>query len=67
MLLSTTGLAGLDWVSNIDYWIARERTANHCSEALGTACAAARARYRYGCFEDYGEEPQAYGYAARSI
>ena len=26
--------------------------------------AAARARYRYGCFEDYGEEPQAYGYAA---
>jgi erythromycin esterase-like protein len=28
------------------------------------APAAARARYRYGCFEDYGEEPQAYGYAA---
>jgi erythromycin esterase-like protein len=26
--------------------------------------AAARARYRYGCFEDYREEPQAYGYAA---
>ena len=26
--------------------------------------AAQRARYRYGCFEDYGEEPQAYGYAA---
>jgi erythromycin esterase-like protein len=26
--------------------------------------AAARARYRYGCFEDYGEEPQAYGHAA---
>jgi erythromycin esterase-like protein len=26
--------------------------------------AAARARYRYGCFEDYGEEPQSYGYAA---
>ena len=26
--------------------------------------AAARARYRYSCFEDYGEEPQAYGYAA---
>ena len=26
--------------------------------------AAQRARYRYACFEDYGEEPQAYGYAA---
>jgi erythromycin esterase-like protein len=26
--------------------------------------AAARARYRYGCFEDFGDEPQAYGYAA---
>ena len=25
---------------------------------------AARARYRYSCFEDYGEERQAYGYAA---
>jgi len=25
---------------------------------------AQRARYRYGCFEDYGEDPQAYGYAA---
>ena len=23
-----------------------------------------RARYRYGCFEDFGEDPQAYGYAA---
>lgn len=27
--------------------------------------AAARARYRYGCFENFGEDPQAYGYAAR--
>jgi erythromycin esterase-like protein len=26
--------------------------------------AAERARYRYGCFEDYNEDPQAYGYAA---
>jgi erythromycin esterase-like protein len=26
--------------------------------------AAARARYRYSCFEDAGEDPQAYGYAA---
>ena len=26
---------------------------------------AARARYRYGCFEDFGENPQAYGYAAK--
>src|SRR5207237_1581347 len=26
--------------------------------------AAARARYRYGCFDHYGENPQAYGYAA---
>ena len=26
--------------------------------------AATRARYRYSCFEDYGEEPHAYGYAA---
>lgn len=26
--------------------------------------AARRARYRYGCFEDFGEDPQAYGYAA---
>src|SRR5688572_3352908 len=26
--------------------------------------AAARARYRYGCFEDFGEDTQAYGYAA---
>jgi erythromycin esterase-like protein len=25
--------------------------------------AAERARYRYGCFEHYGEDPQAYGYA----
>src|SRR5207249_2170022 len=25
---------------------------------------AARARYRYGCFEDFGEDSQAYGYAA---
>jgi erythromycin esterase-like protein len=25
---------------------------------------AARARYRYGCFEDFAEDPQAYGYAA---
>jgi erythromycin esterase-like protein len=25
---------------------------------------AARARYRYGCFEDFGEDTQAYGYAA---
>jgi erythromycin esterase-like protein len=26
--------------------------------------AAGRARYRYGCFEHFGEDPQAYGYAA---
>jgi erythromycin esterase-like protein len=26
--------------------------------------AAKRARYRYGCFEQFGEDPQAYGYAA---
>jgi erythromycin esterase-like protein len=26
--------------------------------------AAKRARYRYGCFEDFGEDSQAYGYAA---
>ena len=26
--------------------------------------AAARARYRYACFEHYGEDPQQYGYAA---
>lgn len=26
--------------------------------------AAERARYRYGCFDQYGEDPQAYGYAA---
>src|SRR5438105_11507331 len=26
--------------------------------------AAERARYRYGCFEDFGEDSQAYGYAA---
>jgi erythromycin esterase-like protein len=26
--------------------------------------AARRARYRYGCFEDFGEDSQAYGYAA---
>jgi erythromycin esterase-like protein len=26
--------------------------------------AADRARYRYGCFEDFGEDTQAYGYAA---
>jgi erythromycin esterase-like protein len=26
--------------------------------------AAKRARYRYGCLEDFGEDPQAYGYAA---
>ena len=26
--------------------------------------AAARARYRYSCFEHFGEDPQAYGYAA---
>lgn len=26
--------------------------------------AAARARYRYGCFEQFGEDSQAYGYAA---
>jgi erythromycin esterase-like protein len=26
--------------------------------------AAERARYRYGCFEHFGEEPQSYGYAA---
>jgi erythromycin esterase-like protein len=26
--------------------------------------AAARARFRYSCFEDFGEDPQAYGYAA---
>ena len=26
--------------------------------------AAVRARYRYGCFEDFGEDTQAYGYAA---
>lgn len=26
--------------------------------------AAARARYRYSCFENFGEDPQAYGYAA---
>jgi erythromycin esterase-like protein len=26
--------------------------------------AAARARYRYACFEHFGEDPQAYGYAA---
>lgn len=26
--------------------------------------AATRARYRYGCLEDFGEDPQAYGYAA---
>jgi erythromycin esterase-like protein len=26
--------------------------------------AAARARYRYACFEDFGEDTQAYGYAA---
>jgi erythromycin esterase-like protein len=27
--------------------------------------AARRARFRYGCFDHYGEDPQAYGYAAR--
>jgi len=27
--------------------------------------AARRARYRYGCLEHFGEDPQAYGYAAR--
>jgi erythromycin esterase-like protein len=27
--------------------------------------AAQRARYRYGCLEDFGEDPQSYGYAAR--
>lgn len=27
--------------------------------------AAARARHRYACFESFGEDPQAYGYAAR--
>ncbi len=27
--------------------------------------AARRARYRYGCFDHYGEDPQTYGYAAR--
>ena len=26
--------------------------------------AAERARYRYGCLQDFGEDPQAYGYAA---
>ena len=26
--------------------------------------AAQRARYRYGCFEDFGEDPQVYGYSA---
>ena len=26
--------------------------------------AATRARYRYSCFEEFGEDPQAYGYAA---
>ena len=26
--------------------------------------AAKRARYRYSCFEDFGEDPQSYGYAA---
>jgi len=26
--------------------------------------AATRARYRYSCFEDFGEDPQSYGYAA---
>ena len=26
---------------------------------------AERARYRYGCFEDFGEDSQAYGYAAK--
>jgi erythromycin esterase-like protein len=26
--------------------------------------AARRARYRYSCFEDFGEDPEAYGYAA---
>lgn len=26
--------------------------------------AARRARYRYSCFEDFGEDPQSYGYAA---
>ena len=26
--------------------------------------AARRARYRYGCFEHFGEDPQEYGYAA---
>ncbi|HEX8201542.1 MAG TPA: erythromycin esterase family protein, partial [Isosphaeraceae bacterium] len=28
--------------------------------------AARRARHRYACFEDFGEDPQAYGYAASS-
>ena len=28
--------------------------------------AAERARYRYGCFEDFGEDSQSYGYAASS-
>jgi len=26
--------------------------------------AARKARYRYSCFEDFGEDTQAYGYAA---
>jgi erythromycin esterase-like protein len=25
-----------------------------------------RARYRYACFEHFGEDPQAYGYSASS-
>ncbi len=34
------------------------------AQQLSGTEAARRARYRYSCFEHFGEDPQAYGYAA---
>jgi erythromycin esterase-like protein len=54
-----TGFYGLDLYSmhaSIDAVLAYLRRVD--------PAAAERARYRYGCFEDFGEDTQAYGYAA---
>jgi erythromycin esterase-like protein len=56
---SRVGFYGLDLYSlhaSIDAVLGYLRTID--------PAAAERARYRYGCLEDFGEDPQAYGYAA---
>jgi erythromycin esterase-like protein len=56
---TTTGFYGLDLYS---LHASIEAVLNYLDKV--DPAGAQRARHRYGCFENFGEDPQAYGYAA---